>query len=153
MHLDIFVCFKDIQYVIGRKNNPMYKAQLSHVKYMHTLYLTPEWCWEKTAFFSLWRNLKSIHVQSMNKLSSRTQKHFCHSGIVKTFKYKVLSLTILNEPAYTTVQRLVQTNRFSWHTRSQTWKGINSAWVSVGTDISWHGTSASCIFKGRELPL
>lgn len=28
MNLDIFLCFKDIQYVIGRKTNPKYKACL-----------------------------------------------------------------------------------------------------------------------------
>lgn len=42
MFLDIVLCFKDIECVIGRKINPMYKAQLGRVKNMHTLYLTPE---------------------------------------------------------------------------------------------------------------
>lgn len=40
MHLDIFLCFKDIQCFIGRKTNPVYKTLLSRVKNIHTLYLT-----------------------------------------------------------------------------------------------------------------
>jgi len=156
MHLDIFLCFKNFS--VLEEGELILCTKLAYCwvesceEYTHSCTQSLNNV-KENVFLPIWKNLKSIHVQSMDKLPSRTQAHFCHSGIVIPFKYKVLSLTLLSEPAYTTVQRLVQTNRPSWRTRSQTWKGINSAWVSVGTDISWHGTSASCIFKGRELPL
>lgn len=58
---------------------------------------------ENPVFFSGQKTLNTIHVQSTNKLPSRTQTQFYHLDFVRTLEPKVLSSTILREPGYVAV--------------------------------------------------
>lgn len=94
-NLDISLCFKDIQCPLGRKTNPLYKVQWSHVSNRYSLYLTPEWCWEKILFFlygkawhlsmcRVWLLCKYIFVtQALSKHSS-TNSLFLLTSITHT---------------------------------------------------------------------
>lgn len=117
-HLDIYLCFRGIQCPLGRKTNPVYKVQWSRVSNTYSLYLTPEWCWEKIVFFfygKTWR----LSMCRVRLLSSKTQIYFCHSGTVKTFKYKVLTLTKLNNTY--NCSKINSKIRSSWSIPSQIW--------------------------------